>query len=78
MNVLLSGVYGFVLATYQLRFRWIWPLILVHATADFTTILAAQPLPDPVIAVAHVLMLVLGLVLLRGAAVGARRCSTDR
>lgn len=63
-NVLLSGIYGFVLAAYQLRFRWIWPLILVHATADFTTVLAAEPLPDVVIGVSHVLMLAFGAVLL--------------
>ncbi len=65
-NVLLSGIYGFALAAYQLRFRWIWPLILVHATADFTTVLAPETLPDPVVGVVQLLMLGYGLVLLRG------------
>lgn len=66
MNVLLSGVYGFALAAYQFRFRWIWPLILVHALADFTTVLAAGPLPDLLVAVSHILLLAFGAVLLRG------------
>ena len=65
MNVLLSGIYGFALAAYQVRFRWIWPLILVHATADWVTILAAEPLPDLWIGLAHLSMVVYGIVLLR-------------
>lgn len=65
MNVFLSGVYGFALAAFQVRFRWIWPLILVHALADFTTVLAAEPLPDLVVAASHVLLLAYGVVLLR-------------
>lgn len=64
-NVLLSGIYGFALAAFQLRFRWIWPLILVHAIADFTTVLAAAPLPDLLVGVSHFLMLAYGIVLLR-------------
>lgn len=64
-NVALSGVYGFALAAYQARFRWIWPLIGIHALADFTTILAVEPLPDLLIGVAHVLLLAFGVVLLR-------------
>lgn len=66
MNVFLSGVYGFALAAYQFRFRWIWPLILVHAMADFTTVLAAEPLPDLLVGVSHVLLLAFGIILLRG------------
>lgn len=34
------------------------------ATADFTTILAVQPLPDPLIALAHVGLLGYGIVVL--------------
>lgn len=64
-NVGLSAVAGFALAAYQSRFGWIWPLILVHATADFTTLLAAEPLPDVLIAAAHVTLLGLGIALLR-------------
>lgn len=52
-NVLLSGVYGFALAAFQLRFRWLWPLILVHATADWVTILARESLPD-VLSLIHI------------------------
>lgn len=64
-NVALSGIYGFALAAFQWRFRWIWPLILVHALADFVTLLAAEPLSDGLIVAAQVTMLALGLVLLR-------------
>lgn len=63
-NVALSAVAGFAWAAFQWRFRWIWPLILVHATADFTTILAVQPLPEPLIALAHVGLLGYGIVVL--------------
>ena len=66
LNVLASGIYGFALAAYQYRFRWLWPLVLVHALADFTAILAAKPLPDFVLYVVHVLLLVYGAMLLRG------------
>lgn len=64
-NVALSAVAGFALAAYQCRFRWLWPLILVHATADFTVVLAARPLPDLLIALGHALLLALGIALLR-------------
>lgn len=71
-NVALSGVAGFALAAYQWRFRWILPLILVHAVADFTVVLAAEPLPDAVVGAAHVLLLGFGVVLLRWTGGGAR------
>lgn len=64
-NVGLSAVVGFAYAAFQLRFRWIWPLVLAHATADFTTILAARPLPVGWIAAAHVGLVAYGLFLLR-------------
>jgi len=63
-NVALSAVFGFALAAYQWRYRWIWPLVLVHATADFTVILSARPLPDALIGLAHVLLLGWGVALL--------------
>jgi hypothetical protein len=53
-------------AVHQFRFRWIWPLILVHALADFTTVLAAEPLPDLLVGVSHILLLAFGIILLRG------------
>lgn len=64
-NVALSAIAGFALAAFQFRFRWLWPLILVHATADFTVILAARPLPDLYVGVAHVGLLVFGIAMLR-------------
>lgn len=73
-NVALSAVAGFAWASYQQRYRWIWPLVLVHATADFTTLLSARPLPDVLVGVAHVLLLTFGLVLLRA---GARTPGAD-
>ena len=65
-NVLVSGCYGFALAAFQLRFAWILPLILLHASADFTTILSAAGHGDAVVAVTLVLFVGLGIVLLRG------------
>ena len=63
-NVLASGVYGFALAAFQLRFRWLWPLILLHAAANFLTIHAPTALPDPVIVVTHAGLLGYGVLLL--------------
>lgn len=63
-NVALSAVSGFALAAFHWRYRWIWPLIVVHATADLTTLLAAEPLPDVLVAAAHVLLLTLGVMVL--------------
>lgn len=65
-NVALSAVAGLALTAFQLRFRWLWPLILVHATADWVIILASRALPDAFIGVAHLLLLLYAVVLLRG------------
>ena len=65
-NVLVSGCYGFALAAFQLRFAWILPLILLHASADFTTILSASGHGDAVVAGTLVVFIALGIVLLRG------------
>lgn len=64
-NVLVSGCYGFALAAFQYRYRWVLPLILLHAAADFTTILSLRPLPDAAVAVTLVVFVVLGVLLLR-------------
>ena len=64
-NVLVSGCYGFALAAFQLRYAWIWPLILVHAFADFTTILSADGHRDLYVAATLVVFLAFGLVVLR-------------
>ncbi|MDQ3554078.1 MAG: CPBP family intramembrane metalloprotease [Chloroflexota bacterium] len=66
LNVLLSGTYGFALAAFQLRFAWIWPLIFVHALADFSVILAGAQLPNLLIGISHLLLLAYGIFLLRG------------
>lgn len=67
LNVLVSACYGFALAGFQYRFHWLGPLVLLHAAADFTTILSARPLPDPVIAVTLVVFIGVGLMALRPA-----------
>lgn len=64
--VLISGCYGFALAAFQLRFAWIWPLILLHGFADFTNILSVGGHGDVVVAVTLVVFLSLGVLLLRG------------
>jgi len=73
--VLVSACYGFALAAFQYRYRWVLPLILLHAAADFTTILSLRPLADPVIAITLVVFLGLGVVLLRQAATATRKKS---
>ncbi|WP_157602594.1 CPBP family intramembrane glutamic endopeptidase [Rathayibacter sp. Leaf296] len=65
LNVLVSACYGFALAAFQYRYRWVLPLILLHAAADFTTILSLRPLTDPAIAATLVVFLGLGVVTLR-------------
>ncbi|MGI8644753.1 MAG: CPBP family intramembrane glutamic endopeptidase [Nocardioides sp.] len=65
-NVLVSGCYGFALAAFQLRFAWIWPLILIHGLADFTTILTSGGLSDALVVVTLVVFIGYGVLLLRG------------
>ena len=64
-NVALSAVYGFALAAFQLRFAWLWPLVLVHATSDFTTILVREPVHDAWYVVGSAAMLAVGVLLVR-------------
>lgn len=64
-NVLVSAGTGFAMAAFQYRYRWVTPLILVHAAADFTSILAIRPLGDGAIALTAVGFVVLGLLTLR-------------
>lgn len=64
-NVLASATYGFALAAFQYRFSWIWPLILIHATADFTSILNRTYYGDLVAAATSVAFVVYGLLVLR-------------
>ncbi|MCY7289475.1 MAG: CPBP family intramembrane metalloprotease [Cryobacterium sp.] len=64
LNVVASACYGFVLAAFQYRYRWVSPLILLHAAADFTTVLTLRPLSDPTIAVTLVVFVALGLTIL--------------
>lgn len=67
-NVLVSACYGFALAAFQWRYAWIWPLILLHAFADFTTILSADGHSDTWIAVTVVVFVAFGLLVLRSGA----------
>lgn len=73
LNVLVSACYGIGLAAFQYRFRWVLPLVLVHAAADFTTILSANPLPDAVVAITCVAFLATAAVILRPLATGRLR-----
>ncbi|WP_275236692.1 CPBP family intramembrane glutamic endopeptidase [Luteipulveratus flavus] len=73
-NVLLSGVHGLAYAAFMVRFRWIWPLVVVHGIADFVKVLAARPLPDAAIVAEHVGLLALAVALL---VTGRRRASAD-
>lgn len=66
-NVLVSGCYGFALAAYQFRFAWIWPLILIHGLADFTTILTSGGLGDLLVGVTLVVFIAYGILVIRGA-----------
>ena len=63
-NVALSACYGFALAAFQLTFRWLWPLVLVHALADWTTLAALTYPSDAVVVAIHAGLLVYGLILL--------------
>ncbi|WP_228507084.1 CPBP family intramembrane glutamic endopeptidase [Plantibacter sp. VKM Ac-2880] len=70
LNVLVSACYGIGLAAFQFRFRWVLPLILIHAAADFTTILSANPLSDPVVAITCVVFLATAALMLRPLIIG--------
>ena len=72
-NVLASATYGFALAAFQYRFSWIWPLIVIHGLADFTSILARTSYGDLVVAVTSVIFVIYGLVVLRPLARRAAR-----
>lgn len=66
LNVVASACYGFVLVAYQYRFAWIWPLILVHATADFTTILTRfDDRGDLLAVITSVLFVLWGFIILK-------------
>lgn len=65
-NVASTAIYGFALAAFQARFRWLWPLVVVHALADWSIILSGRPWSDAVVVFAEVLLVVFGVVVLRG------------
>lgn len=64
-NVLVSACYGFALAAFQYRFAWIWPLMIIHALADFTTVLTVERHGDAVVALTLVVFLGFGAAVLR-------------
>jgi membrane protease YdiL (CAAX protease family) len=64
-NVVLTALYGFALAAFQARFAWLWPLVLAHATADFTIVLAEQRLAGWIVYLVHLGWIGYGVVLLR-------------
>lgn len=63
--VVISTCYGIALAAFQYRFRWVLPLVLMHAAVDFTNILSAEPLPDAVVVLTPLAFLVTAAVTLR-------------
>ena len=64
-NMLMSGTVGFAFAAFQYRFSWIWPLIILHAFADFTAIWARSPHGDLFAAGTAVIFVAYGVVVLR-------------
>ncbi|WP_422742470.1 CPBP family intramembrane glutamic endopeptidase [Micromonospora sp. WMMD754] len=72
-NVGLTTAYGLALAAYQARFRWLWPLILVHAGSDLAGELTPGSPGDAVVLPAAALMLATAVALLVG-----RRSSVSR
>ena len=64
-NVALSAIYGLALASFQLRFQWLWPLVIIHGLADWTTILAPRHYSDVIIAAWQVVFIGYGVWLLR-------------
>ncbi|MGC4192019.1 MAG: CPBP family intramembrane metalloprotease [Thermomicrobiales bacterium] len=65
-NVLLTAVYGFALGAWQHRFRWLWPLIALHAVSDLTSLLSPESPRDLVIAVVYPGLILAGVLLLAG------------
>lgn len=63
-NVLVSACYGFALGAFQYKFAWIWPLMLIHALADFTTILTVEQHGEVVIVVTLIAFVGFGFYLL--------------
>ena len=65
-NVGLTTAYGLGFAAYQARFRWLWPLMLVHAGSDLAGELTPGSPGDAVVLSAAALMLVTAMILLAG------------
>lgn len=59
-NVVVSGCVGFAFAAFQHRYRWVMPLIVLHAAADFTSVLSLRPLGDLVVVATALGFLALG------------------
>ena len=64
-NVLYTGIYGFALAAFQVRFAWLWPLVIVHALSDFAGILSPGSPGDAVVIPMHLGLIAFGILLLR-------------
>ena len=67
-NVALTATYGFALAAFQARYAWLWPLVLAHATADWTILLSQERLPGWLVYLVHLAWLGYGALLLRAPA----------
>ncbi|GGH38687.1 CPBP family intramembrane glutamic endopeptidase [Microbacterium album] len=64
LNVLASATYGFALAAFQLRFRWLLPLVLVHAFANASVIFVPLEVPLVLDVIIHAGFVVVGAALL--------------
>lgn len=77
-NVLASACYGFFLSAFQFRYAWLLPLVLVHALADWTTVLSPHPFSDTVIAAICAVYVVAGAWLMAASRQDVRRPSGPR
>ncbi|ACQ80372.1 Abortive infection protein [Beutenbergia cavernae DSM 12333] len=69
-NVDLTAAFGFAFAAYQARFRWLTPLIVLHALSDLAGELTPGSPGDVVVLATTLLMVATGVVLLRHASRG--------
>ncbi|WP_158685218.1 CPBP family intramembrane glutamic endopeptidase [Microbacterium halophytorum] len=65
LNVLASAAFGFALAAFQIRFRWVLSLVLVHAFANASVIFTEVEMPFVGDVAIHAAFVLFGILLLR-------------
>ncbi|WP_157975820.1 CPBP family intramembrane glutamic endopeptidase [Brachybacterium sp. YJGR34] len=65
LNVLASAPFGFALAAFQIRFRWAFSLVLVHAFANASVIFVEVDMPFVGDLAVHAAFVLVGALLLR-------------